>query len=184
MKGSKPNIDDTYFERSVLPIDLDENLVIESSEPPLMVLETKNEESPTALMKSQRLDNESPEDVVPLQAQTVQTAIVDDRFTAQIYLECDSPRGPLIFEITNDNFKIGKKTTGGVDGVVSFNSAISRIHCLIKYIHDDNCHYVEDLGSLNGTFVNGIKINQGEPEPLRVGDKLMLANLSFDVKQL
>jgi CheY-like chemotaxis protein len=54
---------------------------------------------------------------------------------------------------------------------------ISRRHCLF-HLRDGDI-WVQDLGSLNGTFVNGERIKG--PEPLHEGDKLDLAFLPYEV---
>jgi CheY-like chemotaxis protein len=54
---------------------------------------------------------------------------------------------------------------------------ISRRHCLF-HLRDGDI-WVQDLGSLNGTFVNGERIT--EPQPLHKGDKVDLAFLPYEV---
>jgi len=54
---------------------------------------------------------------------------------------------------------------------------ISRRHCLFHVRDGEIC--VEDLGSLNGTFVNGERITQ--PQPLHAGDKVDIAFLPYEV---
>ena len=39
--------------------------------------------------------------------------------------------------------------------------------------------HVMDLGSMNGTFINGTRISAYEPHALRVGDRLGLADLNM-----
>ena len=58
--------------------------------------------------------------------------------------------------------------------------AISRAHC--KVFEREDRIYVEDLGSANGTLVNGRKLTQGEPVALRGGDELQLADLALTVE--
>jgi pSer/pThr/pTyr-binding forkhead associated (FHA) protein len=50
------------------------------------------------------------------------------------------------------------------------DATVSRQHCLVEL--DGDGVWVQDLGSLNGTFVNGEKI--GQREPLRDGDVTMV----------
>jgi pSer/pThr/pTyr-binding forkhead associated (FHA) protein len=49
-------------------------------------------------------------------------------------------------------------------------SAVSRNHAALVY--RDNRWYVEDRGSYNGTFLNGIRVNPGTPLPLRHADRI------------
>jgi len=57
------------------------------------------------------------------------------------------------------------------------SEAISRQHCVIR-LGDDQAT-VQDLGSRNGTFVNGEKITAAVP--LKSGDKLSLGQLIFEI---
>jgi len=52
---------------------------------------------------------------------------------------------------------------------------ISRPHC--RFSARDGRAWVEDLGSLNGTLLNGEPVH--EPRPLTEGDRLDLADLPF-----
>lgn len=62
------------------------------------------------------------------------------------------------------------------------NSAISRKHAMI--IQDKRNYYIEDLGSANGTFVNGEELEEGKRKLLKSEDKIMLADeiLIFEVE--
>ena len=50
------------------------------------------------------------------------------------------------------------------------DATVSRQHCLVEL--DNDGIWIQDLGSLNGTFVNGTKI--GQREPVREGDATMV----------
>ena len=52
--------------------------------------------------------------------------------------------------------------------------AVSRFHCEI--VKRDGQLYVNDLNSSNGTRLNGNALKPGSPEPLRSGNKILLAN--------
>lgn len=56
-------------------------------------------------------------------------------------------------------------------------SEISRRHC--KLVKTDTGLRVEDMGSSNGTLVNGQKINEIDLEP---GDRLTVGSMSFVVQ--
>jgi eukaryotic-like serine/threonine-protein kinase len=73
------------------------------------------------------------------------------------------------------------------------DATVSRQHCLLEL--DDDGIWIQDLGSLNGTFVNGTKIGQREPhrdgdvtmvqpprQCLRDGDLLRICNNVFAVE--
>ncbi|HQX50853.1 MAG TPA: FHA domain-containing protein [Planctomycetaceae bacterium] len=58
------------------------------------------------------------------------------------------------------------------DSVIDFSSKISRMHCILVQVDAD--HYVRDLGSMNGVWLNGqrvkkeAKLNQGDT--IAIGD--------------
>ena len=73
-------------------------------------------------------------------------------------------------------YRIGKKRDS-VDGCITFSNAVSRVHCRIA--ERGGRYYVEDMGSANGTFINGMRINPGREFPLTPGDTLKMADLEF-----
>lgn len=79
-------------------------------------------------------------------------------------------------KVSREQFILGKSKERA-HGIISGNTAISRVHCEI--ILDGNQAYVTDLGSSNGTFVNGRRIQQGVHEEITEGSKLRLANMDF-----
>lgn len=62
---------------------------------------------------------------------------------------------------------------------ISFESAIvSRKHGCLKHVYDE-WYYVDDPGNLNGTYLNGVKIERApkgarKPKPLKSGDVLRI----------
>lgn len=81
-------------------------------------------------------------------------------------------------EINKESFIIGKNTSM-VDGVISFNKMISRVHCRIDRRDED--YTITDLQSANGTFVNRIKLQPETPQIIKNGDIIRLANSDFQV---
>ena len=57
---------------------------------------------------------------------------------------------------------------------------VSRLHCRLSMDGND-CLDVEDLGSTNGTFVNGRKVRRSA---LRAGDTLKVGRVEFAVRTL
>lgn len=80
--------------------------------------------------------------------------------------------------ITKDSFVIGKNASA-VDGVVSFNKMISRVHCRID--KHGSQYTITDLQSANGTYVNRVKLRPNQPHPIKAGDVIRLANSNFQV---
>lgn len=74
-------------------------------------------------------------------------------------------------------YKIGKSES--CQGVISFNPTISREHCAIEY--DGNCYFVMDLGSSNGTYLNGEKLMPDYKRELKTGDVIGVSNMEFVV---
>lgn len=88
---------------------------------------------------------------------------------------------PARFEmvIDKDDFVIGKSETL-VDGVITFNKAISRKHC--KICRSGSQFTISDLGSANGTFVNRQRLQPDQPHPIKHGDVIRLANSDFQIE--
>ena len=91
-----------------------------------------------------------------------------------------SMNAPMHVEIaiTKDEFVIGKKESE-VDGVISFNKMISRVHCKIN--KNGNQYTITDLQSANGTYINKVRIKPHQPYPISNGDIIRLANSDFQV---
>ena len=62
------------------------------------------------------------------------------------------------FQLVGDKIAIGREDS---NEIVLRDSSVSRQHCIIEK-HDDQ-FFINDLQSLNGTFING---NQAENTPL------------------
>ena len=82
------------------------------------------------------------------------------------------------FLVKKERTVIGKGEEAGVR--IEGNTAISREHALIQYKR--GTYSIGDLGSLNGTFVNGRRIMESEEICLRDGDRVRLANERFVIK--
>ena len=73
-------------------------------------------------------------------------------------------------------FKIGHKVSD-VDYVVSDNSAISRVHCVIT--KRNGVCFIRDNHSTNGTYINGDRLNDGEERFLTNNAFVILGNEEF-----
>lgn len=85
----------------------------------------------------------------------------------------------LVLAINKDSYVIGKNPAR-VDGVVSFNRMISRVHC--RVVRNGTQYSIEDLGSANGTYINSVRVAQNQTVPVRNGDTVRLANSDFRVE--
>lgn len=81
--------------------------------------------------------------------------------------------------ITKDIFILGRNTFTASGGNVFNNKLIGRIHCKIEKI--DGKYYVEDLNSVNGTFLNGTRLEANCSQLIENGDSLRLANTEFRI---
>lgn len=61
---------------------------------------------------------------------------------------------------------------------------VSRLHLALKYEASDNTIQIYDLGSANGTFINGQRLHPRELRVLRNGDELRLGRLLLQVTYL
>lgn len=59
---------------------------------------------------------------------------------------------------------------------------VSRLHLAVRYEPGDNAIQVNDLGSANGTFINGQRLHPKEVRILRSGDELRLGRLVLRVR--
>ena len=83
------------------------------------------------------------------------------------------------FLIDTDEYLIGKKKEL-VDGLIPNQRMVSRIHS--KIIRVDNHFFIIDEESLNGTYLNGMKITKKHIKRLKIGDRIRFANVEFEVK--
>ena len=96
------------------------------------------------------------------------------------YVRIVSLNAPARVEIniTKDEFVLGKKADR-VDGTLSFNDKISRVHCKINRNGEE--FTITDLHSANGTYVNRIRLLPDQPSPIKNGDVVRLANSDFQI---
>ena len=80
-------------------------------------------------------------------------------------------------DINKPVFRIGKERSY-VDCFVANNNAVSRIHADI--ITRNNCYFVKDENSTNGTYVNGNRLSPNEEVQVFDGDIITFANEEFE----
>ncbi len=89
----------------------------------------------------------------------------------------------------SDDLLIGRKDNArgifpdvdlGLDG--GYDSGVSRRHAILAW--KDNRYFLEDLGSANGTFINGQQLAPSQPTRLASGDEIrcgtLLLRIEFD----
>lgn len=85
------------------------------------------------------------------------------------YLIFNKKKVELVAKIT-----IGRDTD---NDVVVDNKLASRHHALIQKIKD--AYFIKDMGSTNGTFINGTTIPSDKYVKLRPGDKITIGNMNL-----
>lgn len=81
--------------------------------------------------------------------------------------------------LVEDEMVIGRHAEGA--GRLAEDEEISRLHARVSVDGDGVCR-IEDLGSTNGTYVNGERIS--EPQVLTVGDTIELGQTTLCVREL
>ncbi|HSN55906.1 MAG TPA: cyclic nucleotide-binding domain-containing protein [Candidatus Sulfomarinibacteraceae bacterium] len=109
----------------------------------------------------------------------------------------DGPKGPqdprarLVEVTTGLAFplaKEGETTVGRIDPVTGIHPdvdltpvdgkrSISRRHARLRREADGTFTVVEDVGTMNGTFVNGTRVSAGKPHPVEPGDTVMFGTI-------
>jgi pSer/pThr/pTyr-binding forkhead associated (FHA) protein len=91
-------------------------------------------------------------------------------------LESTDPENRLFFRLLPGSFKTMGRAPRA-DFIVEA-ALVSRLHCRFR-LDDRDGLAVEDLGSTNGTWVNGRKV---EKAPLTAGDKVKIGRVEFAVR--
>ena len=94
-----------------------------------------------------------------------------------LFLRSESASCPDL-RVTKDSFLIGKKKDA-VDGWLKVRG-ISRIHSRIS--REEDCYYLTDLNSTNGTYLNGGRLEVNEKARLRPGDTVGFADVRYIVE--
>jgi len=109
------------------------------------------------------------------------------RFTSNLVLrlDIDEASHPMLLTVSGD------LVVGRADNVTdyvpeidltphgAYRLGLSRRHALIRM--QEGKLVVKDLGSRNGTYVNGIAVQAGTTQPLKAGDELRFGNLAMRV---
>lgn len=91
-------------------------------------------------------------------------------------LEHSSELGNILFRIHQDEYILGKSKEQA-HGVIGITTSVSRKHCIIRRTAEG--FTAEDLGSSNGTRINGYSISPGQQYMLSHGDMLQLSDIVF-----
>jgi FHA domain-containing protein len=83
------------------------------------------------------------------------------------------------FLLVDNNISVGR-SSGNV--IALETTTISRYHFSIT--HDGHQVFITDLESVNGTFVDGVKLNANEPRPLLGGEEIQIGYLRIIYHQI
>ena len=133
--------------------------------------ESKPSEAPTGEIK--------PEGAAPAEAPAPAAAAAVAAFKARLKIVRGSPRKDQEFPLEDGNNLVGRwdPETGAFPEVDldadDPEAKISRKHALIRIVEGKIT--VEDIGSLNGTYVNrGARLQPGSPVELKTGDEIII----------
>lgn len=76
--------------------------------------------------------------------------------------------------ILNDNITLGRSSK---NDIVIKDKFVSKNHLI--FLEDNDSYFIEDLGSANGTFVNGVRIEPNNPVKLYDNDKIGVGFIQF-----
>jgi pSer/pThr/pTyr-binding forkhead associated (FHA) protein len=105
--------------------------------------------------------------------------------SAHLYLQI-MENGKILALDRSNEFTIGRVDDGqpiipdiDLTPYNGYGNGVSRLHATIHFM--EGSATVIDLGSVNGTFVNGKKVSDQIPEPLNHGDVLTLGKMQIKV---
>lgn len=119
-----------------------------------------------------------PEDSPDWQYLNEEGTMVLPRCGPEYILKCQGDCGNIL--LYSFPFLLGS-SRADADGAIS-SMGISKQHALIERVNGNI--YIKDLHSTNGTFINGELINPMEQYGLTNGDKITLANLTYEFIKL
>lgn len=96
-----------------------------------------------------------------------------------LVLQSTNLESRIKFNIESFPYTIGRQY-GSVDGVIENQKTVGRVHCKVSQISGK--YYIEDMNSMNGTFVNNKRLTQGEKAMINKGDMVRVSKIEFVVK--
>lgn len=121
------------------------------------------------------LMNEAQDNSVPFRREAPDNI---KEFKVKLFLLATNAKKPVRILVNRKRFLIGSDFEQ-MDCVIRNNQYISRCHAKIYY--ESDCYYLEDAGSMNGTYINGVKLAEGLKYKLISGDIINLADCRFEV---
>lgn len=96
-----------------------------------------------------------------------------------------SERDPgRIFEWSCNTF-VGRRMIGGLsfDEVEGDDRAVSSVHAAIVWNRKSGCWFVHDLGSANGTWVNGEQVAVDKPQRVGAGSRIVFGRSTWTMRE-
>ena len=92
------------------------------------------------------------------------------------------PRPPYPAEILLGRNDLKNSVVVDIDltGAGGFQKKVSRKHAFLG--HDGSSFTIKDAGSTHGTFINKVKLTQGQTAAILPGDEVRLAELTFKIE--
>ncbi|MGN1119997.1 MAG: FHA domain-containing protein, partial [Oscillospiraceae bacterium] len=125
-----------------------------------------------------------------MQAELAQETQFINRSEATVLLGANAAQGGAVasaylesptqgsHRIDKDSYFIGKGTnTSIVNSLVIRNENVSRNHAVVERVGSE--YFIKDNNSMNGTYLNGTRINPNTRYPLASGAKIVFANEEF-----
>ncbi|MCL1880524.1 MAG: FHA domain-containing protein [Actinomycetia bacterium] len=81
------------------------------------------------------------------------------------------------WELSGSKLLLGRSSSADIR--ISDSVAVSRQHALI--FSDGDKLFIEDLGSVNGSFLNAQRLSPHQPVELSLGDELAISNIGFSI---
>ena len=97
--------------------------------------------------------------------------------TGELVLRYSGSYGHFSLYVTGNEFRIGNDSN--LDGAITFNTSISREHCVI--LRQPDGYYLQDTNSTNGSFINEDRVLFDTPRRIAKGDVIRLADMNFNV---
>ncbi len=80
--------------------------------------------------------------------------------------------------VQKDTYFLGRNPAA-TDGTITYNKMVGRVHCRID--RRGSQYTITDLNSVNGTFINRVRLVGDTPSVIKHGDTIRLANSDFQV---
>lgn len=128
--------------------------------------------------------------VEPVEAPVVEQPVTDSSYGAKTTLVLTSRDGRRLHARPQDRLREtivgrtdGKTFTADLDlsPLGAGDMGVSRVHAALVYDAQRGVLTVTDMNSMNGTFLNGLRLHPQEVHDLRPGDHLRLGRLSLRV---